>query len=525
MDRSLPSSKYPTWPRAFTKEGMLLFYYAGSGGNIFTKSSLQLMQTIEDRLVSVPEFSSYCQVTQAGSCTPPVSVLRFFDGTYVSVDPVFNDTNFDNIDAVLYAAYTMNETKSVFLFALGKANEVTSTSVSSTLTRTLVPLGWPLAGYSEEKAMQDVLTQFMADYMKPVLDSYLEVSQFEFVYYNNKLMYYEVQKQAVYDMALALGSMVFIFCFILFHTRSLWVTCLAELSIVCSFVETNFIYRVVIGFRYFGYFHVLAMFIILGIGADDLFVFWDAWKATGLQRFPSLAQRLNEAYRKSVISMLVTSLTTMTAFLANALSPLLATRSFGVFAAILIGIDYLSVITFFPTIIIFYHLHFEDKPHPCCCCWPKKSKEEKEEVNTEVSDSFKYTNGNGPNGHPVPPSITTISGREKNSVITFHGGHTQTSFIHHNGTDTSPGHTSNLSDSTAEDEKSDDSSSSQKPNRLVIFFRDYYFAFVTHRIVRWVIVVVLLGCLVGFAISASRLEPDNEQVGDERTGVTGCFVQ
>ncbi|XP_076463983.1 protein dispatched homolog 1-like [Babylonia areolata] len=523
VNRVLPANKYPTWQRAFTKQGVLLFYDAG-GGNIFTKDKLQVIETIEQRLVSVNQFSTYCQMTQSGTCKPPISVLRFFDGTYASVDAVFNDPNFNNIDNVLYAAYTYNETKSAFAFALGKNNQVSSGSVTCTLTRTLVPLGWPLSGYSDEKSMDNALTEFMAEYMEPVLSDSLEVSAFDFTFYNNALMFYQVRQQAMYDMALALGSMIFIFLFIWFHTRSLFVTCLAELSIVCSFVETNFIYRVVIGFNYFGYFHVLAMFIILGIGADDLFVFWDAWKATGLQSHPSLAHRLNEAYRKSVISMLVTSLTTMAAFLSNAVSPLLATRSFGVFAAILVGIDYLSVITFFPTIIVFYHLHFEDKPHPCCCCWKKKKKEgeegDGEDSEENVSPANKYATETG---HTTP--IATISHTNKNSVTTFHGqspNHTSPARLTHQNSSLSHG-LGGRSDSEVQDgrgpgskaagrQQKEEPATETKPSRLVIFFRDYYFAFVTHKVVRWVIVLLLLGCLAGFAYSATKLEPDNEQI-------------
>jgi hypothetical protein len=44
----------------------------------------------------------------------------------------------------------------------------------------------------------------------------------------------------------------------------LLVTSLSVFSIVCSFVETNLVYRVLLGFQYFGIFHIMAMFIILG---------------------------------------------------------------------------------------------------------------------------------------------------------------------------------------------------------------------------------------------------------------------
>ncbi|KAL8603219.1 hypothetical protein ACOMHN_025234 [Nucella lapillus] len=598
--RSLPSNKSPTWARAFTREGLLLFYNAGGGGNVFTKNKLQVIQTIEQRVVNVSQFATYCQMTQAGTCTPPVSILRFFDGTYSSVDAVFNDPNFNNIDTVLYTAYTKNETKSAFVYALGKINYVSSSSVSSSLTRTLIPLGWPLQGHSTEKDMLTALAEFMVNHLEPVLSDYLEVSQFEFTFYNYQMMFLQVRAQAMSDMALAVGSMAFIFLFIWFHTRSLFVTALSELGIISSFVETNFIYRVVIGYKYFGYFHVLAMFIILGIGADDLFVFWDAWKATGLHQHPSLAHRLNQAYRKSVISMLVTSLTTMTAFLANALSPLLATSSFGVFAAIMIGINYVSVTTFFPCLVVFYHLNFEDKPHPCCCCWKDRTPDDTDSPEAKYSThngqapgiSAVSHNGQAPgisahNGQAPgisahngqAPGISAVSQSGRNSVAANHGqapsqtsptrvvGNTSTSPTRVVGntsttptrvvgnTSTSPtrvvgnkstsptrsmggnstsptrsrsvspvksvGKGSPAGKGSTKSQQQEDWSKGQadqptqaagKPSMLVVFFRDYYFAAVTHKVLRWVIVLVLLGCLAGFVYSATKLEPDNDQI-------------
>ena len=349
-----------------SSKNLLLLYDVGNG-NIFTKENLQTMQRIEDSLVQVGGYSDFCPLTQFGTCVPPLSVLRFFDGTFASLDPVFSDPDFDNIAGVLNSAYTNNATKGQFVYALGKTHTISPALVSSTVTRSSIPFAW---------IENSLLVNFIQDEFQPLLNGYLSIEQFQFLYYNEPLMLADGKLQAYKDMKLAIGSTVFIFTFILFHTRSLWITCLGVFSIVCSFVEANFIYRVVIDFRYFGFFHVLSMFIILGIGADDLFVFWDAWKASGLRHFPTLAHRLDETYRKSSISMLVTSLTTMVAFATSALSPLLAVKSFGVFSAVLVIIDYISVVTFFPTIVVIYHLHFEDKCRwhfiRCCNCAGKQ---------------------------------------------------------------------------------------------------------------------------------------------------------
>jgi hypothetical protein len=60
--------------------------------------------------------------------------------------------------------------------------------------------------------------------------------------------------------------------------------------------------------------------------------------------------------------------TTAVAFAASALTPLLATKSFGVFAAILVFYNYFSVIIFFPTVVMVYHLKFENWKWPCFSC-------------------------------------------------------------------------------------------------------------------------------------------------------------
>jgi len=48
--------------------------------------------------------------------------------------------------------------------------------------------------------------------------------------------------------------------------------------------------------------------------------------------------------------------------------------------------------------------------------------------------------------------------------------------------------------------------------KMVVFFRDYYFRFVTNLITQRLILPVFVGIVVFFAYEASSLEPDNENV-------------
>ena len=98
-------------------------------------------------------------------------------------------------------------------------------------------------------------------------------------------------------MMLSVGSLLFIFLFMLFMTRSLFITGFGVFSILSSFFIANLIYRFVFQYKYFGIFHVLSIFIILGIGADNIFVFMDTWRATAHRKYPSLEHRLSACYR------------------------------------------------------------------------------------------------------------------------------------------------------------------------------------------------------------------------------------
>jgi predicted RND superfamily exporter protein len=181
----------------------------------------------------------------------------------------------------------------------------------------------------------------------------------EFTYYSAILISPVIIGQVVKDMLLAVGSLLFIIIFMCFQTGSMFITFLTIVSIIAAFCTANLIYRIVFDYVYFGIFHVLAIFIILGIGADDVFVFMDTWKETGHHKDPTLGHRMSDAYRKAAMAMLFTSLTTAIAFIVSAASPFLAIGSFGLFSAILILVNYLSVILFLPCVVIIYHLYFE----------------------------------------------------------------------------------------------------------------------------------------------------------------------
>ena len=71
-----------------------------------------------------------------------------------------------------------------------------------------------------------------------------------------------------------------------FYTGSLYITSMGMFQIFMSFFGANLLYRYCwpnedgLGYNYFTLFCALSLFIIMGIGADDIFVYWDTWNGS-----------------------------------------------------------------------------------------------------------------------------------------------------------------------------------------------------------------------------------------------------
>lgn len=359
----------------------LVYIYEKNGGNVFTQEHLLDLQNFENDLFMDSVYQTrLCQLdypvnstnSTTSTCKKPLSILRFFDGSYRNISADLYDPKFENIPKVLHAAQSVNVSRAILTFHLGKDAVINQNVAESEVTRTLMYTGWPIEGYNSTDDRDDDQRDEMD---KRIVDAFAEkledtfkdgVGNLDFVYNNNALFTDATIKQVILDMLLAVASFIFIFLFMWFQTGSLWITSWGIFSVISSFNIANLIYRVVFDYRYFGIFHVLSIFIILGIGSDNIFVFMDSWKQSHHKTYKNMAMRLTTVYKRAAKATLITSFTTMMAFLSNVQSPLLAISSFGLFSSILIVVNYLSVILFFPTVIM---MHDRDRDGNCCC-WP-----------------------------------------------------------------------------------------------------------------------------------------------------------
>lgn len=141
---------------------------------------------------------------------------------------------------------------------------------------------------------------------------------------------------------LALGGIFIMTCMCL-YTKSLVLTLMTFIAIGFSLGVAYFVYTLLYGLPFFPFMNLLAVIVIVGIGADDAFIYVKVWNCAIAERelakeTGSTASKRNNntlaglvaiTMNHAAISMGVTSLTTAVAFFSSYLNSITAVKCFG----------------------------------------------------------------------------------------------------------------------------------------------------------------------------------------------------
>ncbi|CAG9460274.1 unnamed protein product [Pedinophyceae sp. YPF-701] len=161
----------------------------------------------------------------------------------------------------------------------------------------------------------------------------------EVLWFSVNLFFHELERSALEDVRMSGIAMACIATWVLFHTRSLLVTLAGTCASVLAFPLTYIVFRYVAQITYFEVTHLVAVFLFLGVGADDVFVFFDflaqalAAERPGAQRKATVQHAAAAAGR----SVFATSLSTSVAFAVAAVTKRVAVASFCAFCSIGFG--------------------------------------------------------------------------------------------------------------------------------------------------------------------------------------------
>lgn len=83
------------------------------------------------------------------------------------------------------------------------------------------------------------------------------------------------------DMSLTFACVGFIWVYMTFHLKSFFLSSMSMLNISMSIPVSLVIYKMIVGIEYFSVLNILIFLVVIGIGADNTFIFNDTWIHTG----------------------------------------------------------------------------------------------------------------------------------------------------------------------------------------------------------------------------------------------------
>ncbi len=179
-----------------------------------------------------------------------------------------------------------------------------------------------------------------------------------FIFAGSTIIEDQVNDALRYDLKLAVLSFSFIFLYTLFHTRAPFLTTFGLFGVLITFPMSCLVHTYVFGGS-MSFLNVISLWIILGIGDDNIYVFKDTFDAVPRRDEKgdplSMAQRIHIAYAKAGSSMLATSFTTFVSFYASTTSKIGPIKEFSFFMGNMTLFNWMLASTYFPSVLVQYN--------------------------------------------------------------------------------------------------------------------------------------------------------------------------
>ena len=372
----------------YTTLATLQFIFESTSGNILTEKGIADVRNIEQRFLNATGYSDRCLLEfkdyrtlpggyypiptneQRVQCLPPQSATNLFY-------PTLNAS--ETRHYAMYDLYDMNGNGTSLyhipditnLMAQGGSyswfvsRNFTVWNQTSSVLRTQFSFGAPVAPNTDLKNL-DAQKEAFANWIITFSDQFSEWStdHVRLLWQGTSITSWEITQLIKRDSLFCIGSVILVLVWMIFHFRSVTLALVGMLNLLASVPVGHFVVHIIMGNKYLGLLMTLPIFIIIGIGCDDIFVFFDAWRASGTQGAHISNQvetRLDWTYRRAVSSMLVTSLTSASTFFITAISPVPPIRQFGIAMGATILANFVLVTTFFPAALLLWHRYLEHR--------------------------------------------------------------------------------------------------------------------------------------------------------------------
>ena len=333
------------------EQSLFLAFKSKSGATVFTEAGVKVMYEMEDVVLNHPDWPNYCLLDYTDpenpACAASPTLRRM----------LHNATTQAAIDERLRTIAGSPQELFQWGFLLDR-HFGENGSLDAKVAQSCIFLGLPLAKYSspadniseQEKpgneflvsvsklllARLDMKAPWM---MRSVYEDKAEVGDLDILFWGFPVQIEEWQSMQFKDISWVFFCLASVGTYMFFHTGSGLYAVVGMTEIFLSMGVAGFFYRAVFQATYFAFMHILVLFVILGIGADDVFVFLDAFHQSEDElktviAEPTLSQRMEYAALRASKAIFATSFTTGIAFFATAITPILPIHAFGIFAGL-----------------------------------------------------------------------------------------------------------------------------------------------------------------------------------------------
>ena len=299
-----------------------IYYQSLTTGNMLTSEGLQMMHEMETSLTTHASFVNNCllhNVSNVWQCKPPISIVVGAESPIANEATAAAPNSLPTITQTTHIELLqwMHSTRAIYSNTV--INTFDTTTNSSSSVRSIFQFGLPIAGYDtaltneieQKKTIKKSIVQkkiaTLAESIANALPDKYHICtlscdathQYRILFDYSGLSGVWAMRQLSADGPLAGLSFAFVLIVMTLHTRSFAIASVGMLQILLSFPSTYFFYRIVLNIHHFGTLQVLAVYVILGIGADDIFVLYDAF----MQAPGQGAAKLSWALKRAVSAM------------------------------------------------------------------------------------------------------------------------------------------------------------------------------------------------------------------------------
>lgn len=352
--------------------------------NLLTVETIRRIAVLEDRILNQSGWSRVClRDENAGECGAAYSAIPYLrdaaddEALQLAVATFYAECNRSKLERPFEA---IDDADWFFESPTGGARKGPSRNASY-LLRSRFRFGEPLEGYYNVDDRQgSQRSELLDSFLSPLEAEVLRGTASEWssgavagapgsLFWSQQQLYEKEFTQIIWkDLLLTLGSLGSIFLIMAFHLGSAVLALAGVIQVLLSFPVALYIYRMLAGLTLFGVLQAMAIFVIAGIGADDVFVLSDALLAQPLDvgrresRRESESRRFEAAFRRAFSAMLTTTTTTAVAFALTASIKVPTVRYFAVFTCVLILVNFALVCSLYLASLVLWDRHVRHRP-------------------------------------------------------------------------------------------------------------------------------------------------------------------